>query len=99
LYNNSEDNFHTFVDKCSKRYNISPEEIETIKQILKITREHKKSPMEFLRKDKIIILGDNLKTTQIDLDILKVYLELIKKLVKKALFVWKTTENTFKTLQ
>jgi len=47
---------------------------------------HKKSPMEFLRKEQIVIMSESLKTTLIDAEKLKKYLGLAKKLVEKTRF-------------
>jgi len=45
--------------KISQRYNIHPEQLQIVKEILATAEEHKKSPMEFVKKDKIVILIEN----------------------------------------
>lgn len=95
LYSDSRNNFDTFINKCSKRYNITQEEIEEVKNILSISQLHKKSPMEFQRREKIIMMTEDLSTASIDHEKLKSYLELIKRIIKKALFVWKTSKSSF----
>lgn len=77
-------NFETFLDKSAKNYDISQEEIAEIIELLSLVESHKKSPLEFLRKDKIVIMSDNLKTNTLDPDGLKKYLNLSKKLIEKA---------------
>lgn len=79
-------NFETFRDKCSRRYNILPEEISNINELFYIVENHRKSPMEFTRKDKIIIMNEDLKTNIIDPEKLKKYLNLAKNLINKAKF-------------
>lgn len=79
-------NFEIFTNKCAKRYNFTGEEIKDIIDLLTLIEAHKKSPMEFIRKDKIVIMSDSLKTTAIDLEKLKKYLNLSKNLVNKAKF-------------
>lgn len=88
LYKDSRLNFDTFINKCSKRYNISEEEIREIKEFLLLIELHKKSPMEFMRREKVIIMSDSLKTNYIDYEKLKKYLEMVKRIIKKASFAW-----------
>mgnify|MGYP001557848375 CR=1 FL=1 len=80
------ENFDIFISKCVNRYNITPEEVTTIKELLYLTESHKKSPLEFTRKEKIVIMSDSLKTIVIDPERLKKYLNLAKSLVNKAKF-------------
>jgi len=82
-------NFQTFLEKCARRYNITPEESLEITKIISLMNSHKKSPIEFQRKDRIIIMSDNLKTTSIDSENLKKCLTLAKSLVTKIRAVMK----------
>src|SRR3989338_8762243 len=86
LTNDPKQNFEIFLNKCAKRYNLLEEEVKGIVELLTLIENHKKSPMEFLRKDKIVIMSDSLKTTVIDSERLKKYLNLSKSLVNKAKF-------------
>ena len=84
--NNPQENFEIFIQKCARRYNITPEELNELQEVLAIVESHKKSPMEFLRKEQVVILSESLKTTLIDAEKLKKYLGLAKKLVEKTRF-------------
>ncbi len=84
--NNAQENFEVFIEKCARRYNITSEEINELQEVLAITESHRNSPIEFLRKEKVIIMSDLLKTTIIDAERLKKYLGLAKRLVEKARF-------------
>jgi hypothetical protein len=84
LIQDSKVNFQTFIDKCTKRYNITEQEINDLNNLIQTVENHKKSPLEFLRKDKIIIMSDSLKTRTIDSEALKTYLKLSKSLFQKA---------------
>jgi hypothetical protein len=86
LTNDPKENFDIFINKCAKRYNLSSEDIKEIIELLTLIESHKKSPMEFLRRDKIVIMSESLKTTIIDTERLKKYLNLSKNLVNKAKF-------------
>lgn len=79
-------NLEIFINQCSKRYNINSEEISEIIEAIMLAENHKKSSVEFLRKEKIIIMTDNLKTTTLDQERLKKYLNLLRKLLEKAKF-------------
>lgn len=86
LSKNAHENFDTFITKCATRYNLNTEELASIKELLYLTENHRKSSMEFARKERIVILSDALKTAVIDSDKLKKYLNLAKNLVNKAKF-------------
>lgn len=88
LYHDSRLNFETFIEKCSKRYAITTQEIQEIKDFISIVELHKKSPTEFMRKERVIIMSNSLKTSFIDYEKLKKYLEMIRKIIKKASFSW-----------
>jgi hypothetical protein len=71
------------VIKASASYNIKKEEIKKIYEILDITKKHNDSAMEFLRKDKVVIMQDNLDTKTLDIKKIKEYLTLAKSLFIK----------------
>ncbi len=76
-----EDNFDSmynmFKARCTRRYEINVEYIKLIEDLYHILREHKKSPVEFSRKDKFVICSDNYRMKVITS-------EDIKKYIKKA---------------
>lgn len=71
LFRDSKDNFNTFVEKCAQRYDITALQIEKIKEILRLVEKHKKSPMEFIRRDKIVIMSDSYTSLRVDTITLK----------------------------
>ncbi len=84
LYTGNKDNMQTFVDKCAKDYTLNNEQIKKIKEILEINKRHKQSAMEFIKKDKVVILSDSLKTQVLNIQIIKQYLLLAKELLIKV---------------
>ena len=84
LFNNHHDNLQTFTTKCAKTYNLSNEQIKKIKEIIEVNKKHKESSMEFVKKDKIVILSDSLGTKTIDIYTIKEYLIIAKELVLNA---------------
>lgn len=83
LYNNPKDNLETFFS-IAKNYGVSNEQIKRIREILEINRKHKQSSMEFVKKEKVIIMLDNLKTEIIDMRTIKEYLLAAKELLVRA---------------
>jgi len=83
LYQDNNDNLQTFIDKCAKNYDLNNEQIKKIKEIININKQHRKSAMEFVKKDKIVILSDSLSTQLLDIQIIKEYLLLAKELLMK----------------
>ena len=84
LYRDNKDNMQTFIDKCAKNYTLNNEQIKKIKEILELNKKHKQSAMEFVKKDKVVILSDNLKTQVLTIQIIKQYLLLAKELLMKV---------------
>jgi len=66
--------------KLSQNYNINPEEIKKILDIIEINNKHKNSAMEFSRKEHVVIMLDNLNTYSLDIQKIKEYLALAKSL-------------------
>lgn len=83
IYNNNNDNLDTFF-RIAKNYDISDEQIKKIKEIINTNKKHKQSAMEFVRKDRIVIMGDNLGTQILDIIITKQYLLVAKELLVKV---------------
>jgi hypothetical protein len=87
IYSNPNDNFETFINKSSKRYNISPEDISGIQTLFSLVESYKKSAMEFMRKEKIVIMSPGLSTTTLDAEKVKKYLSLARRIFEKVRFL------------
>ncbi len=83
LYKDAKENFKTFKE-LAERYKINPEQLNKIIEILKLEESHKKSPFEFVRNNKVVIMSDNLKTTTLTSGKIKEYLLEVKDLLRKA---------------
>lgn len=81
---NSKENFQMFLQKCAQRYNITENETREIKELILTMESHKKSAVEFTRRDKVIILEDILKTKILDAEKIKSYLKLSKVIFQKV---------------
>ena len=75
-------------EKIGKLWEIE-EELEELSKLMKINSEHTKSPTEFLRKNKVIILDENQNIYSIDTKLLKENLNHLKKI--KEVFKVKIT--------
>lgn len=84
LYINNGENIRTFANKCAKTYNLSNEQIKRILEILELNKKHKQSAMEFVKKNRVVILSDNLKTQTLDIQKIKEYLLLAKQFLMQA---------------
>ena len=83
LYKDPGKNFESF-STCAKKYLIERGEVRAIEEIFRTVKEHKESTMEFLREDKIIILSENMKQNLINLDKIKSFLIVAKKILIKT---------------
>ena len=81
------ENLETFINKCSRRYNIPASDITEIMDLFSLVESHKKAPIEFARKEKIVIMAPNLSTTTIDVEKSKKYLSLARRIFEKVRFM------------
>lgn len=84
LYANNGENIRTFTNKCAKTYNLNNEQIKKILEILELNKKHKQSAMEFVKKDRVVILSDSLNTQTLDVHKIKQYLLLAKELLMEV---------------
>ena len=77
-------NFNLFKNKCADRFNITSQEIQELEELFKLMMKHKESSFEFSRKNKLVIMSDNLRTESINLERLKKHLNILKIILKKT---------------
>ena len=75
--------FALFKDHCVKRYNLSQNYLYLIKDIYTLISEHKKSSVEFSRKDKFIICSSNYRMKTVGIPQIKEYLARTKEFNKE----------------
>jgi len=66
--------FEIFKDKMIPKYELSPKYVKLIKDVGSIISEHKKSPVEFARKDKFVICSPSYSLKTIDTNLVKKYI-------------------------
>jgi hypothetical protein len=84
MYNDEKMNIEIFRQRCASRYNIKPEQTETIMEIIRIAEKHKQSPFEFTRNDRFVIMSDNLKVDTVNIEKLKGFLAIAKDVIMKV---------------
>ncbi len=77
LSNDFDLRFETFRQECAKRYNLRREYITMINELRNIILNHKKSPMEFIKNNNIVIYSQNQVNT-ISMEKIKQYLPLTR---------------------
>ncbi len=93
------DNFNSKLDlfksNCAQRYKIDPEHIKLIQNIKDIVVSHKKSPVEFQRKDRFVICSENYRIRSISEMELKNYISKAKSFIGNVTTIVSKNENLF----
>lgn len=84
LYQDPKTNLKTFEEKCSPRYSITQEEIQLIKKLFSLAEAHKKSPMEFVKEEKVIIMSEQFMPRVLTIEETKKFLTLAKAILSKT---------------
>ncbi len=80
---NFDEKFSMFKRKIATKYDLNKELISFIEKIRKIIEEHKKTAVEFTRKEKLIITNENYSLIKITPDECKKLISEAKKHIKK----------------
>lgn len=70
---NFDSKFRMFKERCINKYNVDKNNILFIQDIKDIIVNHRKSPVEFVRKDKFVICSDNYRMKAIGIEDIKKY--------------------------
>ncbi|MFC1801106.1 hypothetical protein ACFLZB_01475 [Nanoarchaeota archaeon] len=93
---NFEGKLEMFKNKCADRYNLDPAYAKLIQEIREIIVLHKKSPVEFKRKDRFIICTDNYRMVAITANMLKDHLKKTKEFISTMQLITRKNERIFK---
>jgi len=66
--------FDLFKARCARRYNLSPECVTMIQSVRDLINEHKRSPVEFTRKNKFVICSDDYRMRTVSVDQMKEFI-------------------------
>ena len=81
---NFDSKFNIFRQRCVDKYKIDRNYIVEIQNLKDIIMGHKKSPVEFVRKDRFVICSDNYKLKTINLEEIKRYLNKAKLFIEEV---------------
>jgi len=79
--NNFNHAYSIFKDRVSPKYNLNKDEVRLLRILHDIIREHKKSPIEFSRRDKFVICNESYQMRTINVSQIKNYINLGRLLV------------------
>ena len=82
LNENQEKNIENFLNNI-KTYDLNEKEINKMREILEIERKHLESSMEFIKKEKVVMMSDNLNIQTLTIEEVKEYLLLTKNVFLK----------------
>lgn len=97
--NNFESKFHMFRQRCVDRYKIDRNYVIEMQNLKEIIVEHKKSPVEFVRKDRFVICSDNYKLKTINLEEIKSYLKKAKLFIGEVITILSKNEGLFRVFR
>ncbi len=75
--------FNIFREECAGRYGIENIHIKAIQELREVLLAHKKSPMEFPRKESFVICDESYESKILTQNILKEYLKKAKLFIKR----------------
>ncbi len=96
LSGNFEHNLEVFAQECINRYSLSQDYISVMRELKNLVSEHKKSPVEFSRKDSFIICSDEYHIKIVTFDQLKRHLAVAKKFLEDAEKILSREEDLFR---
>ena len=88
--------FTLFKSKCVPKYNIDPEYIQLLQDLKEIIIEHRKSPVEFSKKDRFVICSEDYKLKTVSLAELKEYTKKTKLFIQQTNNIVSKNESIFR---
>jgi len=76
--------YHVFKSKIVRRYHVNIEYLTLLQEVDSILKEHKKSPVEFRRKDKFVICSENYRMKVVTVDNIKEYIQKAKQFIRET---------------
>jgi len=94
---NFESKLNMFKNRIIPKYKINEGYIKSIKELREIIVEHKRSPVEFARKDKFVICSDNYRMKTISIPEIKKHVETAKLFIQNTSFIVSKNERIFRS--
>ncbi|MBW2980222.1 hypothetical protein KY360_02285 [Candidatus Woesearchaeota archaeon] len=93
FHDNFDSKFNMFASKLVGKHKIKKEHVELLQEVKDIILEHRKSPVEFTRKDCFVICSDDYDMKSISIDKISRYLSEAKSFVEGTLKLIKDTPS------
>ncbi len=93
---NFESKFNMFKEICVLKYNIDKSYIADIQDMKNIIIAHKKSPVEFARKDRFVICSNNYKLETISVNEIKKHIDKAKLFIQEINNITNKDEGLFR---
>lgn len=95
FHDNFESKLQVFKDRCMRKYGFNPIYVKSMSELKDIIVEHKKSPVEFARKDQFVICSDNYHCKTVSIDNIKKYLNQAKLFIAETNSIVSKNEEIF----
>jgi len=93
---NFENKLRLFREKCTPKYSLSRKYLDTITEVKEAVLAHRRSPIEFARKENFVICSDNYKLRTITIEQIKGYIGLTKTFLKETAVIVSKNERIFR---
>ena len=91
-----ESKFNLFSSKIARKYNVDKQYLDAIKNVQDLVKDHKNSPIEFIREGKFVICSKDYRMKTITVDGLKNFIRLAKDFIKTNNRIVEKNEYIFK---
>jgi hypothetical protein len=96
---NFENKFELFKTKCVARHGLNKEYVELISAVKDAVIAHRKSPVEFARKENFVICNDNYKLKTISFEQIRKYIDLTQTFLKETNAIVSKDERIFRQVR
>ena len=88
--------FNMFRERCVEKYEFDKSEVADMRDIKELLVQHRKSPMEFVRKDRFVICSDNYRMKTLSLVDIQSYISKAKIFIEKMNSITSENEGLFR---
>jgi len=81
LYQDQKKNLDVFFKKCAYKYGLTIQEKSSLQRLLVLGKRHRESGFEFSRVGKMVILNDDLSTSEITKQMLEEFIFTLRRLI------------------
>lgn len=95
FHNTFESKYRLFREKSVRRYNLNNDYLTLMEEVKDIIVQHKKSPVEFTRKNAFVICSDDYRIKTVTLEKIKDYISRTKRFVNDMETITRKNERIF----